>query len=276
MAGSVTIQGSRAVVTGAGSGIGRATAEALAARGAALVICDVDPERLGATAEALRGLGAAVEAHALDVSDREAYADFAGRTLAGGPVNIVVSNAGVGVGGTVLDTSLDDWDWVMGVNLWGVIYGAHFFGPAMVEARRGHIVNIASAAGLSGIPSLAAYSVTKCAVVAHSESLHAELAHADVGVSVICPGFLATRILADGRIRGRLEAHGALARVERVMNLPGRRPEAVARAICQAIERRHFLVPLFVEARGLLLLRRLPAGVVAILRRTAAGQIVRD
>ena len=268
-------KGRKALVTGAGSGIGKATAEALAARGATLVICDVDAVRVQETAEILRARGATVAAHTLDVADREAYAAFAEAVLADGPVDILVNNAGVGVGGRLMETGLDDWDWVLGVNLWGVIYGNHFFVPGMIASQRGgHVINIASAAGLTGVPTLGAYSVSKCAVVAYSEALHAELAESDVGVSVICPGFLATRIMVDGRIRGAMNDGDGLTRVEKVMNRPGRRPEAVAAAIVGAIERRRFLVPLFSEARLLLFMRRFSPWILSQSKRRLLKQVL--
>ena len=269
--------GRRALVTGAGSGIGRATAEALADRGADLVICDVNPERVAEAAEALRAKGVAVSAHTLDVSDRAAFEAFAEAVHADGPVDILVNNAGVGVGGRLLETPLEDWDWVMGVNLWGVIYGCHYFVPKMVEAGRGgHVINIASAAGLTGVPSLGAYSVTKCAVVAYSEALLVELEASGVGVSVICPGFLATRILADGRIRGAMNNPAGLSLVERVMNAPGRRPEAVAKAIVAAVEKRRFMVTLFSEARLLLVMRRLSPWALTHSKRRLLRRAVSD
>jgi NAD(P)-dependent dehydrogenase (short-subunit alcohol dehydrogenase family) len=273
LASQTPFSGQRALVTGAGSGIGLATASALATRGADLVICDVNEERVQAAAEALRATGRSVSAEVLDVSDRAAMEDFAARINAEGALNILVNNAGVGVGGTTLETSLDDWEWVLGINLWGVIYGCRLFAPAMAEAGRGHVVNIASAAGLMGIPSLAAYSVTKCAVLALSEAMHAELAPSGVGVSVVCPGFLNTRIVADGRILGRLQGAPALERVERLMKRPGRQPEVVAEAIVAAIRRDRFLVPLFAEAHGLASARKLPASVVAFFRRRALAAV---
>jgi len=269
------IKGRRALVTGAGSGIGRATAEALAARGAALVICDVNEERVNEVAEALRATGASVSAHTLDVSDRDAYAAFAEVVHASGPVDILVNNAGVGVGGRLMETQLSDWDWVLGVNLWGVIYGNHYFVPTMIEAGRGgHVVNIASAAGLTGVPTLGAYSVSKCAVVAYSESLHAELLDSDIGVSVICPGFLATRIMSDGRIRGPMGEGEGPTRVEKLMNRPGRRPEVVAAAIVDAIERRRFLVPLFSEARLVLFMRRFSPAILSLSKRRLLRRVI--
>jgi len=267
--------GRRALVTGAGSGIGRATAEALAKKGASLVICDINAERIEAAAEALRAEGVSVSAHVLDVSDREAYAAFAETVHADGPIDILVNNAGVGVGGRLMETELEDWDWVMGVNLWGVIHGCHFFVPRMqASGRSGHVVNIASAAGLTGVPTLGAYSVTKCAVVAYSESLHAELEVSDIGVSVICPGFLATQIMVDGRIRGAMNDGQAPTRVEKLMNQPGRRPEAVAAAIVAAIERRRFLVPLFSEARMLLFMRRFSPWMLSLIKRRMLLKVI--
>ena len=190
------------VVTGAGSGIGRATALAFAAEGARVVACDIDQARLDALAPELGARAALVTR--VDVADRAAMQAFADRVHAIRPaVDVVVNNAGVAIGGTFLDTSLDDWDWLLGINLRGVVHGCHFFLPPMVARKQGQIINIASIFGIYAAPNTTAYVASKFAVLGMSRSLRAELADVGVGVTAICPGLIDTQILADSRMKGR-------------------------------------------------------------------------
>ncbi len=194
-----------AVVTGAASGIGRGLAERFAAEGMKVVLADVETGALADTEAALKAEGATVLAVETDVSkagDVEALAD---RTIdAFGAVHVVCNNAGVAVGGLSWERTLADWQWVMGVNLWGVIHGIRVFVPIMLEQdSEGHVVNTASTAGLSTGPGLPIYHATKHAVVALSEVLHYEFAltGAKLGVSVVCPLFVDTRIVDSARNR---------------------------------------------------------------------------
>jgi NADP-dependent 3-hydroxy acid dehydrogenase YdfG len=179
------------VVTGAGSGIGRATALAFAQRGARIAACDVDQARLDAL-EAELGDRALVVSR-VDVADRMQMSGFAGAVHALAPAaDVVVNNAGVAVGGPFLETSLDDWDWVIDINLRGVVHGCHFFAPNMVSAGRGgHIVNISSIFGIYPAVHTSAYVATKFAVRGFSLSLRDELAPHKIGVTAICPGMIA-------------------------------------------------------------------------------------
>jgi len=192
------LDGRVAVVTGAGSGIGRALAERFAAEGMRLVLVDVEPEPLAAVSDALLRAGAEVEAAAIDVRDRKAMASVAERcaTRFGG-AHILCNNAGVASGGAAWEVAPEDWDWVVGVNLMGVINGIHAFVPRMVDAGdEGHVVNTASIAGLTCPVFMSPYNVTKHAVVALSETLRADLVArgSKLGVSVLCPGWVQTRI----------------------------------------------------------------------------------
>jgi len=153
------------VVTGAGSGIGRATAVAFAHGDTRVAICDVRADRID---EVARELGdRCVLAKQVDVSDRNQMEAFAGDVHALAPAaDVVVNNAGVGLGGPFVETSLDNWDWVLGINLKGVVHGCHFFVPKMIErGRGGHVVNLSSLAGLHASPELVAYSATKFGVL---------------------------------------------------------------------------------------------------------------
>jgi NAD(P)-dependent dehydrogenase (short-subunit alcohol dehydrogenase family) len=233
-----------ALVTGAGSGIGRATAVALAREGARVVAIDVDESRVESIAAQLASRCAL--ARRVDVGDRAQMRALAQEVHERfGALGILVNNAGVAHAGGMLETPLEDWDWTVGVNLWGVIHGCHFFVPRMVErGEGGHVVNVASAFGLFAAPHVSPYCTTKFAVVGLTESLRAELAPHRIGVSVICPGVIATDIIARGRfcdesMRGPTAEHFARR---------GRGPDSVARAIVRAIRRDTPVVPVGAEA----------------------------
>src|SRR5262249_42354142 len=153
--------GKAVVVTGAGSGIGQATAIAFAEEGAELFLCDIDETRLAGTIQAVSGRGVAVHSYGVDVADRRAMSRFADAVHARVPaVDVLVNNAGVGLGATFLETTLEDWEWIISINVWGVIHGCHFFVPEMVRHHKGHVVNVASASGFVTVPELPAYVTT--------------------------------------------------------------------------------------------------------------------
>ena len=192
-----------AVVTGAGSGIGRAASLKFAENGMDIAIADVDIEGGEETARGVRDLGRKAIVVRTDVSDRtsvEALADAVVRDL--GIPSLIFNNAGVATFKNIVDMTSDDWSWVMGVNLDGVINGVSVFLPLMVKAEAGgHIVNTASLAGLFGVPNLASYCASKTAVVGLSEHLRGDLKELNIGVSVLCPGAVATNIVDAGRNR---------------------------------------------------------------------------
>ncbi len=199
------LRGRVAVITGGASGIGRALAERFASEGARLVVGDVEAPALAAAGEELRAGGAEVAEVVTDVTDPaavEALADAAYDRF--GVVHVVCNNAGVVSTGPSWEQSLEDWRWVLDVDLWGVIHGVRTFVPRMLAGGEpGHIVNTASIAGLLPFPNVAPYDVAKAGVVALSEALHEELraAGASIGVSVLCPGVVPTRIAESGRNR---------------------------------------------------------------------------
>ena len=262
------------LVTGAGSGIGRATALAFAKEGADLVICDVNEASLEEVSAAARALGRSVLARKVDVSSAAAMQSFADEVHAThAAVDVLVNNAGVAVTGGLRDTTLDDWSWVMGINVMGVVHGCHFFVPRMVDrGRGGHVVNIASAAGFAGSRLLVAYSTTKFAVVGFSEALREDMRRHHIGVSTICPGFIRTNINEAGRRRGRLAEPAALERSRRLMER-GKSPDVVAGKIMEAVEKDLALVPVTPEAHLTYLLKRSsPKLLAAIWRRLEAWQ----
>jgi len=236
-----------AVVTGGASGIGLAMARRFAREGMRVVIADIEVDALAGAEREIRSMGATVLAVHTDVSrpqDIEALAANALRAF--GRVHIVCNNAGVGgATGPVWERSIGDWQWVMGVNLWGVIYGIRTFVPLMLKQGEGaHVVNTASVAGLLSVPFASVYQATKHAVVTISETLYAELAAAGarIGVSVLCPGFVKTRIMDSSRNRPAELAEGTVSpAVEagrqrfRSMVEAGMSPDAVADKVLEAI-----------------------------------------
>jgi NAD(P)-dependent dehydrogenase (short-subunit alcohol dehydrogenase family) len=220
---------SNAVVTGAASGIGQAMAVELAARGGRVVCSDIDLVGAQRTVEAIQDAGGAAVAVACDVSRLDEVSRLAleAQVWFDGPPTLVVNNAGVGAGGRVVgDFPMDDWQWTLGINLWGPIHGCHVFAPILREAGYGGIINVASAASFGAAPRMAAYNVSKAGVLSLSETLSAELAGTGVNVSVLCPTFVKTNIVAAGRIDKR-SSDAATA----LMKITGMSPKRVAR-IC--------------------------------------------
>lgn len=197
--------GQLVLVTGAASGIGRATAFAFAEAGARVVAVDRDAEGAARTAEMARLIGApAAWGEVVDVSDEAAMEKLAARVATEyGIVDVLVNNAGIGLSGSFLETTSEEWKKVLDVNLWGVIHGCRIFGKQMADrGQGGHIVNTASAAAFQPSRALPAYSTSKAAVLMLSECLRAELAEKSIGVSAICPGIVNTNITATTRFAG--------------------------------------------------------------------------
>ncbi|NGN70022.1 SDR family oxidoreductase [Streptomyces sp. A7024] len=241
------------VVTGAGSGIGRATALAFGERGASLALCDVSAEGLERTAELARLLGAEVTTRRVDVSDGKEVAAFAAAVAAElGVPDIVVNNAGIGHSGTFLETTEAEWQRVLDVNLWGVIHGCRAFGELMKErGQGGHIVNLSSAAAYLPSKMLAAYATSKAAVFMLSDCLRAELAAEKIGVSAVCPGIVNTNITRTTTFSG-LSAAEEAAKQKKFTGLYARRgfpPEKVATEILAAVRSRKAVVPVTVESK---------------------------
>ncbi|MFT3766465.1 MAG: SDR family NAD(P)-dependent oxidoreductase [Minicystis sp.] len=185
----------RAVVTGAGSGLGRAFCLELAARKARILAADINLAAAEETVRLVEAAGGQAIPHRCDVAQPDEVEGLATRIEKEyGAADLVINNAGVAVGGPVGKIPLDDWRWIVGINLWGVIYGCHVFVPRFKSRGSGHIINVASAAGLLSAPEMAPYNVTKSGVVALSETLHAELSGTGVTVTVLCPTFFKTNI----------------------------------------------------------------------------------
>lgn len=253
--------GQLVLVTGAASGIGRATAFAFAESGARVVVVDRDAEGAARTAEMARLIGARrAWAETVDVGDEAAMEKLAEKVATEyGTVDVLVNNAGIGLSGPFLDTTSEDWKKVLDVNLWGVIHGCRIFGGQMAaRGQGGHIVNTASAAAYQPSRALPAYSTSKAAVLMLSECLRAELAGQGIGVSAVCPGFVNTSITSTARFTG-VSAEEEKRRRRRTARLYGLRnypPEKVADAILRAVVRNEAVVPVTPEARGARLLSR--------------------
>lgn len=263
------LAGKTALVTGAASGIGKATAIAFAERGADLFLCDLNEAGLKETEAMARALGRRAWIRRVDVSRRDEMEAFAREVHSQvEAVDILMNNAGVGLGASFQESLLEDWDWIVGINLFGVVHGLHFFVPAMVRrARGGHVVNVSSAAGYVAAEALCAYSTTKFAVLGLSEALREELAPHAIGVTAICPGIINTPIIQSSRYRGRA-ADPELQR--QALEFYRRRnygPERVARNVLRAIQRNRRVAPVSPEAWAMYLAKRFaPNATYALLR----------
>ncbi|MFJ1896851.1 SDR family oxidoreductase [Streptomyces sp. NPDC088115] len=257
--------GQLVLVTGAAGGIGRATAFAFAEAGARVVAVDRDADGAARTAELARLIGApAAWAETVDVSDEAAMEKLSEKVAAEyGIVDVLVNNAGIGLSGSFLDTTVEDWKQVLDVNLWGVIHGCLLFGKQMAErGQGGHIVNTASAAAYQPSRALPAYSTSKAAVLMLSECLRAELAEKSIGVSAVCPGIVNTNITATARFAGADAAEEQRLR-KRTSKLYGTRnypPEKVAEAVLRAVVRNQAVVPVTPESHAARFLSRLSPG----------------
>lgn len=203
------LAGRVAVITGAGSGIGRELAYNLAAQQCRLALADIDQKGLKETADKLTEQGVEVLTKTLDVSDREAVYAFADEVYKHfGQVNLVFNNAGVALGATVDNMSYEDFEWLMGINFWGVVYGTKAFLPYLKESGEGHIINVSSIFGLIGVPTQSAYNAAKFAVRGFTESLRQELEIENCGVSCtsIHPGGIKTNIARNARMNDEIEA----------------------------------------------------------------------
>jgi len=270
--------GKLALVTGAASGIGRATALAFARAGADLVVCDLNEAALEETAATARALGRRVLARRVDVARRDdvaAFADAVHREHEA--VDILMNNAGVGLGGGFLETGLADWEWILSINLWGVIHGCHFFLPAMIRrGRGGHVVNVSSAAGFLATEALAAYSTTKFAVFGLSEALRDELLPHRIGVTTVCPGIINTPITRNARMLGRVATDNARAALVSFYERRNYGPDRVAAAVLKAVARNRAVAPVSPEAWVMYFLKRLAPALTARINRSMQARMERE
>ena len=239
-----------AVVTGAASGIGRAVAEAFATEGVRVVLADIDADGLAAACAELEAKGHEVFGVPTDVSSEDDIDRLAVRTDERyGRIDVVHNNAGVVASGLIEEISIDAWKWVLDVDLWSVVHGARIFAPILKQQGSGHIINTASTAGLQASPGIGPYNVAKFGVVALSETLRLECEPHGVGVSVLCPGAVDTRIVDAERNRPATmpastgpTADQFARRSGELLRTQGLSPETVARAVVDAVRTNRFWI----------------------------------
>lgn len=240
----VQLSGAIALVTGAGSGIGRATALALANAGARVLVADLDLTGAEKTAAEVGG-----HPFEVDVSDTTRVAELAAEITAEyGCPDVLVNNAGVGMSARFLDMDLDDWNWIIGINLLGAVHVCKAFGPAMVSRGSGQVVNVASGLAYTPRATEPGYVTTKAAVLAFSQCLRADWHRRGVGVSAICPGVINTNIVrTNTRYKGERADAETVSAVQKAFRR-GHPPEKVADAILDAIRKNRSVVPVGIEA----------------------------
>jgi len=253
--------GAKAVVTGAGSGIGKAFALELARRGGEVVCADINSMAADSTVAQIKKLGGKALSLKCDVSklrDVETLAVRAERFF-GTDVSLVINNAGIGAGGTTVgEVSLDDWKATLDINLWGVVHGCHVFTPKLRASGNGGIINVASTAGFAAAPMMGPYNVSKAGVVALSETMAAELAGSGVRITALCPTFVKTNIVANGLIDTKTSSFA-----QRVMDATGMSADKVARIALDGYDSGKLYVLPQLEARAIWRAKRLLPAIYA-------------
>jgi NAD(P)-dependent dehydrogenase (short-subunit alcohol dehydrogenase family) len=228
-----------ALITGAGSGLGRALAVELAKRGWQIAVSDVNQPGSEETLRLVRAAGSEGRVERLDVTKPEEWLALKQRLSDWPQLDLLVNNAGVGLAGEVGQIPLDDWKWIVDINLWGAIYGCHTMIDWMKANPRGaHIVNIASMAAVMSAPGMAPYNVTKAGMLSFSETLYGELAPHNIGVTGVCPSFFPTNIINTGRFQTKAQQEAAA----KLMASSRCTAEHVAQKIIRAIERKKLYV----------------------------------
>jgi short-subunit dehydrogenase len=254
------LEGQTAVVTGAASGIGRAIAAALARRTCHLALADIDDAALAQTAADIAGVAGniRISRHHLDVSDRAAVAAFPPQVLAAhGSVDVLVNNAGVALGGNFLAIAERDFDWLFGINFWGVVQMTRAFLPYLQQSEEARLVNMSSLFGLIAPPGQTAYTASKFAVRGFSESLRHELSGTRVGVTVVHPGGIATSIAKRARLPSSLSADEAAKQRKLFDSLLTMPPEIAGETIVRGVENRKARILVGSDCKFAALLERL-------------------
>jgi NAD(P)-dependent dehydrogenase (short-subunit alcohol dehydrogenase family) len=247
-----------AVVTGAGSGIGRALAQQLAAAGSTLALADIDEPGLKQTIESLGGTSAAVSTHVMDVAEEASVSALAEDVRSRhGRVTLLINNAGVSLHGDFEEISLDDFRWLMNINFWGTVCGVKYFLPVLKRERRAHIVNLSSVFGIIAPAGQCAYSASKFAVRGFTEALRHELEGSNVGVSCVHPGGIRTSIARRSRMGAGASASKREKDIERFERLARTPPEKAATRILRGVERREPRILIGTDAYQIDILQRL-------------------
>ena len=257
-----------AVVTGAASGIGRALAVALAKKGCHLALVDVNEVGLQETAAAAAATGRKVSTHLVSVADRESMRALPEQVVAEhGHVHIVVNNAGVALDASFEDASLENLDWIVGINFWGVVYGCKFFLPYLRREEEAHIVNLSSLFGIIGVPRNSAYCATKFAVRGMTESMWCEMSKEGIGLSTVHPGGIKTNIARAARTGAGTDTSEFAGEFDKLARTS---PERAAEKIVRGIEKNQLRVRITSETYLLDWLKRLfPTATQALIRRGA-------
>ena len=256
-----TLRGGVAAITGAGSGIGRALAVRMAHAGAAVALADVNAEGLAATARLAAAHGVHVTEHATDVSDRAQVERFArDAESAHGRVTVLVNNAGVGVHGTFAELRIEDFEWLLGINYWGVLYGMKAFLPVLLRQPEAHVVNISSIFGIVAPPGQSAYASSKFAVRGLTEAVRHEYAGTGLRVSSVHPGGIATNIVAAARYQDSVPATTRAVYGRRFAAAARTSPDQAAERIVRGVLRNEPRILVGNDARALDLLQRLLPG----------------
>jgi NAD(P)-dependent dehydrogenase (short-subunit alcohol dehydrogenase family) len=255
------LEGARVLVTGAGSGLGRCVALAFARQGARIVATDLDAATATTTAAEVRAMGSQALSTSLDVTSESSFAEGVEKAVkAFGGIDVLVNNAGVATAGTVADSPLKQWQWVLDINLLGCVRGSRAVIPVMQAGKSGHIVNVASFAGVANPPAMASYNAAKAAVISLSETLRFEL-FPEIGVSVACPSFFKTDLLNSGRGQvtpsEQSSAPQMMSIVARLMDKATVTAEDVAADIVDAVQTNRFMVMTHPDARSRARLKRL-------------------
>ena len=274
-------RGRVAAITGAGSGIGRALANTLARRGAHLALVDIDDAGLAETVAQCEGLAVKITSQYLDVADRDAVYRWADRVVDDhGKVNLIFNNAGVALGATVESMSYEDFEWLMNINFWGVVYGSKAFLPHLKQSGEGHIVNLSSVFGLISVPSQSAYNAAKFAVRGFTDSLRMELEieGAMVSATTIHPGGLETNIARNARMDASVrdvagDPDKAIRDFERAFITS---PEKAAEQILTAVRRDRRRALIGPDAKAIDLVSRLPATLYQTVLTRGAASLRRD
>ncbi|MFT4518322.1 MAG: NADP-dependent 3-hydroxy acid dehydrogenase YdfG [Halioglobus sp.] len=250
------VQDKIAVVTGAGSGIGRALAQQLNAQGCRLFLSDINPQSLDETISSLSRKDISADGQVLDVADKAGVHAWAERIEAAqGHVDIVINNAGVALISSVEDHRYEDFEWLMGINFWGVVYGTQAFLPLLRKSQQGHLVNISSIFGIFSVPTQSAYNAAKFAVRGYTESLRQEMVGTNVHVCCVHPGGIKTNIAKAARTED--SQFSADQRGDEFQKLASTTPESAAAQIITAVEKRKKRLLIGWDARLTSLLTRL-------------------